>query len=225
MLRLVERGGGAAFDDAAALHHQHAIAERGEEIGAGESEARRLKRGAGRQQSEDGAAGQRLAGPGLADDAEALAAHGEADAAHRLRVAEAQDEVAHLEQGRGHRCFGSSTSRRPSPSRLKPKLTTAMAMPGIAATHHWSSMYLRPAAIIAPHSGAGGCAPRPRKPNPAAMRMTPAMSRLTRTITEARHSGMMCRATMRPGEAPARRAAAMKSLRRSARVSARAMRA
>ena len=51
------------------------------------------------------------------------------------------------------------------------------------------------------------------------------MSRLTRTITEARQSGMMWRSTMRADEAPISRAAAMKSLRRTARVSARAMRA
>ena len=42
---------------------------------------------------------------------------------------------------------------------------------------------------MAPHSGSGGCAPRPRKPRPAAVRMMPAMSRVTRTISEERQSG------------------------------------
>ena len=37
-----------------------------------------------------------------------------------------------------HALFGSNTSRRPSPSRLKPKLTVKMARPGMVATHHWS---------------------------------------------------------------------------------------
>src|SRR6185437_731843 len=210
---------------APAAQRAHLIRTGGKQVDAGESEARRAEPGAGRQQPDDGAAGQRLARAGLTDDADALAAHGESHAAHGLMLTEAHGEIAHLEKRCAHRCFGSSTSRRPSPSRLKARLTTAMAMPGIAATHHWSSIYLRPAAIIAPHSGAGGCAPRPRKPRPAAIRMTPAMSRLTRTITEARQSGMIWRSTMRAGDAPASCAAAMKSLRRKASVSARAMRA
>ena len=36
-------------------------------------------------------------------------------------------------QPRPTRSLGSSTSRRPSPSRLKPRLTTQMAKPGVAA--------------------------------------------------------------------------------------------
>ena len=35
--------------------------------------------------------------------------------------------------------FGSSASRRPSPSRLNARLTMKIAAPGAAATHHWSS--------------------------------------------------------------------------------------
>src|SRR3546814_1437784 len=62
--------------------------------------------------------------------------------------------------------LGSSTSRRPSPSRLNPRLTMKMAMPGTVATHHWLISTLRPLEIMAPHSGSGGCAPRPRKPRP-----------------------------------------------------------
>ena len=57
----------------------------------------------------------------------------------------------------------------------------------------------RPAEIIAPHSGSGGCAPRPRKPRPAAVRMMPAMSSVRRTITEDRHIGTMWRSMMRAG--------------------------
>ena len=43
-------------------------------------------------------------------------------------------------------------------------------------------MKRRPVAIIVPHSGSGGCAPSPRKPRPAAVRMMEDMSRVTRTI-------------------------------------------
>jgi hypothetical protein len=55
--------------------------------------------------------------------------------------------------------------------------------------------------------------------------MIPAMSSVTRTMTELVHNGMICRQMIRPDEAPCRRAAAMKSLPRMVRVSARAMRA
>ena len=68
-----------------------------------------------------------------------------------------------------------------------------MARPGMVATHHWSSSTCRPEETIAPHSGAGGCAPRPRKPRPAAVRMMPAMSSVRRMITEGRQSGMIWR--------------------------------
>src|SRR5262249_49167254 len=155
---------------------------------AGEGQARRLDHARPRHQPQDGPPGQRLAGARLADDAEALAAEREADAPHRLeragRPREGDVQVRELEQRLAHGCLGSSTSRSPSPSRLKPRLTTKMAMPGMVETHHWSRMYSRPEEIIAPHSGIGGCAPRPRKPSPAAVMMMPAMSRVSRTITD-----------------------------------------
>ena len=48
---------------------------------------------------------------------------------------EGDAQVRDLEQRRHRRAFGSRTSRRPSPSRLKPSETTKMAMPGMVATH------------------------------------------------------------------------------------------
>ena len=39
--------------------------------------------------------------------------------------------------------------------------------------------------------------------------MMPAMSSVTRTMTDDTHSGMMCRHTIRHGEAPIKRTAAM----------------
>src|SRR6185312_4265248 len=166
------------------------------------------------RQAHYGAAGLRLAGAGFADDAQPLPAEREGNAAHRLHQAGAggkgDAQVFYVEE-RAHWLLprGSSASRRPSPSRLKPRLTMRMATPGMAATHHWSRMKRRPDAIIAPHSGSGGCAPRPRKPRPAAVRMMPAMSSVTRTTREEMHSGMMWRSTMRQGEAPISRTAAM----------------
>jgi len=55
---------------------------------------------------------------------------------------------------------------------------------------------------MAPDPGKGGCAVRTRKPRPAAVRMMPAISSVTLTISEEMHIGMMWRNTMRIGEAP-----------------------
>src|SRR5215472_4747291 len=202
---------------------------RSHEIDAVEHEPGCLELCARRQQSQDRSASQRLPGAALPDDTELLASHREADTAHgrghATRRSEGHAEIRNLEERRGHRCFGSSTSRSPSPSRLNPRLTMQIARPGNAATHHWSSTNFLPAEIMAPHSGDGGCAPSPRNPSPAAVRMMPAMSRVTRTITEARQSGMMWRNTIRKDPAPSSRAALMKSLSRNSKVSARAMRA
>jgi hypothetical protein len=84
-----------------------------------------------------------------------------------------------------------------------------MARPGIVATHHWSSRYWRPVAIIAPHSASGGRAPSPRKPSPAAVMMIPAMSSVTRTISDGRQIGMTWPMMMCMAPAPCSRAAAM----------------
>ena len=86
-------------------------------------------------------------------------------------------------------------------------------------------MNARDEAIMVPHSGIGGCAPIPRKPNAAAVNMMPLMSSVTRTITLDRHSGTMWRRMILPLRAPVSRTAAMKSLPRTVSVSARASRA
>src|SRR6185437_4280523 len=158
-------------------------------------------------QPEDGAAGHRLARTALPDNAEPLAAEREGDPAHHLdrsaRRRKADPQVLDLEQAhRRSPLRGSSTSRRPSPRKQKPRLTMTMAKPGMVATHHWLRMKERPAGIIAPHSGCGGCAPTPRKPSPAAVRMIPAMSSVTRTISEEVSSGRMWETMMWVLEAP-----------------------
>ncbi len=97
----------------------------------------------GRREAQDGAAGLRFAGTRFTDDSETFPAEMERDPAHRLDDAgaevEADAEIFDFEKRLCHlAAFGSRTSRNPSPSRLKPRLTTKMAAPGIAATHHWS---------------------------------------------------------------------------------------
>ena len=77
-----------------------------------------------------------------------------------------------------------------------------IATPGMVATHQWSRMNLRPAEIIAPHSGSGGWAPMPRKPSPAAVRITPAMSSVIRMMIEERQSGQIWPMMIRIAPAP-----------------------
>src|SRR5688572_1549256 len=95
-------------------------------------------RRAGQQAKERPAHGG-LAGPGFAPDPEALAAEREGGVAHRPGDRPSWNgDLAILddEQLFAHRDFGSKTSRRPSPRRLKPRLTMKMARPGMVATHH-----------------------------------------------------------------------------------------
>ena len=51
---------------------------------------------------------------------------------------------------------------QPSPSRLKPRPVTTIAMPGKIEIHQAVDMKFLPSAMSTPHSAAGGCAPRPR---------------------------------------------------------------
>src|SRR5262249_17530665 len=159
-----------------------------------------------RDEAQDGPGRHGLARARLADDAELLPPHREADPPHRLDrprpPGEPDPEVLDRQQRRrvGHGYdFRSRTSRSPSPTRLNPRLTRRIAIPGMVATPHWSRRNFRPEAIMAPPSGDGGWAPRPRKPSPAAVRMIPAMSRVRRTITEDRQRGMTWPRTMRTG--------------------------
>src|SRR3972149_853578 len=66
---------------------------------------------------------------------------------------------------------GSSSSRRPSPSRLKARTVAAMAADGHRTRVTEWSMNSRPEATMRPHEGAGGGGPRPRKLRPDSRRM------------------------------------------------------
>ena len=59
-----------------------------------------------------------------------------------------------------------------------------IAKPGNVAIHHASLMKSRPSASIAPHSGVGGCAPKPRKLRAAAHKMAVATEIEEYAITE-----------------------------------------
>ena len=92
-------------------------------------------------QPDDGKAGDRFAGAGLADHAEHFALGDvEGDAVDRAQRAAAGEEfhleVTHGEDGYGHRSFGLSASRSQSPSRLMERISPASAMPGKATIHH-----------------------------------------------------------------------------------------
>src|SRR5690606_30905963 len=62
---------------------------------------------------------------------------------------------------------GSSASRIPSPTRLKPSTQRKIAIPGKVATQGAVVIRPRPALRIDPQEGSGGCAPSPRKLSPA----------------------------------------------------------
>ena len=109
-----------------------------------------------RSQTKDGPPGLRLARTRLAHNAQALAPQLETNAAHRfgkaaVPVGKGHAKIIDHQHWLGAACrrsalvathlaaLGSSASRRPSPNKLKARLTRKMAAPGAAATHHWSS--------------------------------------------------------------------------------------
>src|SRR6185437_511364 len=151
----VERGHRLLEDhaDAGAAQPPHrALVERqkilaGEAYAAGGDARRRLG-----QKPHDRQGGDALAAAALADDAEHLALGDlEADVVDGGDLAASAGEdgsqVLHREQAH---CWifslGSSTSRRPSPSRFKPITVIASAAPGTAMIHAASRMYCRPSA-------------------------------------------------------------------------------
>ena len=83
--------------------------------------------------------------------------------------ADAGVEAADAQQRRGgcraHRAFtrmrGSSTSRRPSPSRFRPSTLTSTVSPGATVIHGAATMKSRPLAMMAPKVGVGGGGPTP----------------------------------------------------------------
>ena len=148
----VERGHGLLEDHRhlAAAQVQHGPLGGGEDVlaehghrAAGHPEAALHQQAHGRH------GGHRLAGAGLAHDPDDLPGpHLQGDAVEGLDRAlvdgELEAEVVDGQDVRwvhGQFCrLGSSTSRRPSPNRLKPVAVIRMAKPGKAEYHHWSRM-------------------------------------------------------------------------------------
>ncbi|MOA38650.1 hypothetical protein D3C78_1603570 [compost metagenome] len=62
-----------------------------------------------------------------------------------------------------------------------------------------------------PHSGVGGCAPRPKKLKPAVSRIAVPMPKVACTVIGVRQLGKMCCPTMRQWLAPAAEDASMNS--------------
>ena len=101
-------------------------------------------------QAHDRTPGGRFARSGFADDAQPLAAQREATrCARRPRRPHRRDRpragCARSAAALAHAERESATSRRPSPSRLKPDAGHEdRRCPGSVATHHWSSSTCRP---------------------------------------------------------------------------------
>src|SRR6516165_500566 len=130
---------------------------------------------------------------------------------------------------RGHhdrpRSRGSSRSRRPSPTRLKPTTVTRMARPGNVAIQGAVSINDRPVASIEPHSGVGGVAPRPRNDSPAVSTMVNPTVSVAKTMIGDRTLGRTWRPRMRTAPAPTAPAASTNSCPRMPRTAPRTRRA
>src|SRR5439155_4150244 len=113
---------------------------------------------------------------------------------------------------RAHRLSrGSSASRRPSPSRLKPSTVSDSAIPGAKMRYAAVKIWSLASPIMRPHSAVGGWAPRPMKERAAASSTAVAMPSVPCTISGVRALGRMRRNRMRPCEAPRARSAVTKS--------------
>src|SRR5207302_118725 len=102
------------------------------------------------------------------------------------------------------RCWG------PSPRKLDPRTAARIARPGNVATHQYSNL-VWPAAIIAPHSGAGGMAPSPMNERAAVRMIAFPISRVPFTTTGGKALGSTCRRSTRQAGPPRARAASTES--------------
>src|SRR5262249_31664446 len=104
-----------------------------------------------------------------------------------------------------HAVWGSKTSRRLSPRKLNASTAVKMARPGNVPIHqNWK--YCVPAATIEPHSGCGGCAPRPRNERPDRSRIAVARPRVISTSTGPAMFGSTSLNSVRRADAPSSRA-------------------
>ena len=106
--------------------------------------------------------------------------------------------------------MGSTTSLIPSPSRLKPRVVTAIASPGKSIRCGSGTKYRLLSDTRMPHSAVPGAAPSPMNDSPDADRMVPPMSRVKATRSGAHALGRMCLNIILPGGAPTLLAASTK---------------
>src|SRR5262249_45318585 len=208
---------------------RHVGVAQGEQVLAFEADLAAFDPGGLGKDAEHGAGKGRLAAARFPDHARYLAArHGELDVvedlSHALVGAHREAQILHLQQRiGGHRerlSRGSTMSRRPSPSKLKPSTVRKMASPGKVENHHASGRYCRLSAMASPQSGSGGVAPMPRKPSTAATKMVNPMPMVARTMIGEMALGRMCKNRMRGAPAPMHCKASMNSAAASRRVSA-----
>src|SRR5690606_28611888 len=216
--------------DLAAAHLAHLgrreivdAAPRQQDLAAGDA-ARRL------QQADDRRAGQRLAGPRLADHAQHLAGRDrERDVVEREQGAAAGGElhaqVADFEKSR-HCSLGLSASRSQSPSRLTDMHSSTSARPGDITSHHSpEKRKVLPLLIIVPSEGEGGGTPTPREGSGGTGMMACATLIVAMTSTGPSTLGSTWRIMIRQGFTPMTRAACTYSLPCSTSVEPRTVRA
>ena len=133
---------------------------------------RRCARAGSGTRPHDRQRGHALAAAGLADDAQHLARRRDRSSRRRppstvallgarTRRSDCARRAERLGAAPCQSCDtlrrGSSTSRRPSPSRFRPSTVIASARPGISVIQGASRMYWRPSAMMLPQVGVGGC--------------------------------------------------------------------
>src|SRR5918996_2751911 len=116
------------------------------------------------------------------------------------RPAESDKDIERRDSGQD-RCaslsFGSRTSRRASPKKLKDSTTRKMAMPGERVSQGARSMVSKALRNMPPQVGVGGFTPTPKKLSEASSKIAEATERLACTITGAKQLGIRCLSMMR----------------------------
>src|SRR5262249_28919566 len=154
-----------------------------------------------------------LAAPAFADDADDLARlHVEAhsvDRAHQAFVEKEVDpEVLDLEDGLGHRLYGSAASRKPSPTRLKARTERMTTPPGTRSQGASATVWMFWASCRStPQLIAGGRIPSPRKDRDVSLMIMAGMASVLVAMMWERNVGTKWRRMIRRWLAPAKSAA------------------
>src|SRR3990172_6594487 len=101
-----------------------------------------------------------------------------------------------------HLDFGSSASRRPSPTKFMLSTLRPIIAVGNTTSHHADSMKRRASFRSRPQLGVGGCTPRPRKLSEASERTAREKVMAACTSTTAKTLGRMSLTRLRALEEP-----------------------